>query len=662
MRFKLFILGMFAAAAMISCNNEVINETPDDEEIFSGESTYATISLDFARARTYGGESEWGALVYEKAVHDVAVYVYKFEGSLTPEAMAYVPVAALPTPQSVTLRVKSGEKKIFMALNIANTPTPILENNSGVWTGALAGTHENLLDTGKLLSTSFAGLNRILYSTPASFQITPLLPAGSTEGGSAGLIKTFNGGSISSATGSLWSTSPPPAQGSYCFMSNWDGPDDVNTNASYTYLSKCYIKLKPNISKDRSKSGADNWIEIPVQRAYAKISLRISANGDQPNTDPGYFGTPTRTYLTTSDGGGAQGRFEMWAPFGAATGHVGVWVLGGINKSEFPFQQFAGIYKAVASPNYLLSYGDTIHARGGSGAGSVANQSDKWYDSYDNTRVFGTGKRYYTPLNTVTSVRDTMTKVQLPAGTLVNCMPVSPPNNELGNNNYAMCTENGTEFFQVEDRSTFVVFGGTYKPRNVITALLRNVNPDVNPWIGYNLQPAIAGTIDNGKGSTGYEYPNLTYASPDSLFYFKTSKLFIWGSGNLAKYYAWQLKFDKDNATPSLTTAGPVNTAFNADVTNNELICYYNGQCFYRVFIKDANAETTSSEHDAVLVRRNHVYDINIRYIKGPGIGDPNKIINPKEPVPEVYTFLTAEIKILDWHVVSQAVDNLTFK
>ncbi|MDR3308621.1 MAG: fimbria major subunit, partial [Tannerella sp.] len=62
----------------------------------------------------------------------------------------------------------------------------------------------------------------------------------------------------------------------------------------------------------------------------------------------------------------------------------------------------------------------------------------------------------------------------------------------------------------------------------------------------------------------------------------------------------------------------------------------------------------TSTYEDEVLVRRNHVYDININKIKGPGIGNPNSIIIPSPTVPELDTFVSAEIKILDWHKVSQ--------
>ncbi|MDR0835991.1 MAG: fimbria major subunit, partial [Tannerella sp.] len=62
-----------------------------------------------------------------------------------------------------------------------------------------------------------------------------------------------------------------------------------------------------------------------------------------------------------------------------------------------------------------------------------------------------------------------------------------------------------------------------------------------------------------------------------------------------------------------------------------------------------------------ILVRRNHVYQVNITKIKGPGIGDPNDIIDPDpkepEPIEEADTYVTVEIQIMKWHIVAQETE-----
>ena len=659
MKFKVFLFGMVAAAIMMSCNNETVYQGTDDPWV-EGVSTHATFTLNFSRPPgTYAGDDVITATGYETDVHDAAMFIYKDQGGgvTSPEAMAYLPLSELSaltpidpsTLYSVTMATTSGAKKIFIALNIDNSTMPIL-NNTGFTTAQL--------DTGIVYTNPFSSLNNILYTNGATFTKTtptPILSSATPNTNLAnGLIRTFAGGSIDSGDGFLLSTETPQG-GEYCFMTNWDGPDDFNTGGN-TYASKCSFTLVANVSLAASKDDdpsihKGNHIEIGVQRAYAKISLRVTADGDVPRTgDAAYYG-PYESSLPDD----SKGFFIPWTD-GSGTSNVGLWTLGGINTQEYPFQQFGkdfagAIYpNQVLSPNWAWSVGDTIEID------DIPN-SDKWYTNYDNTRVFGTTRNYGSL--TVTGVQAAMTTG--PAALPLNF------SNPLGGTGlvFAFSTENGTEYPQKQDKSTYVVFGGTYKPANIVTSLLKQGVDSYAADIGWNNTPAVA---TNGP-SQGYNpapvgfgsCPDITWApgSLDTLYYLANVKVFIWGLDNLAKYIAWQIKVDQTLTAP--TVSDPTIEAYiNTLIANNEFFAYYRGICWYRVWVRDPSVAKGPLGFDEVLVRRNHVYDVNITKINGPGIADPNNIIIPGEIIPEQETFVTADIIMLDWHKVSsdQEVDN----
>lgn len=639
MKFKSLFLGMLGAAFLVSCNNDVIDPNPNpdiDNPTVEGESTHASFTLDFKKPSTYSG----GAVIpsttgYETNISDAAMYIYKWDGAnMTAEAMAYIPEASLGgtagqvTGRTVTLMVKSGVKKIFMALNTNTGSTALLSNSGNTFTSKP--------DTGIDYTTQFTALNWILHSTSSTALTigatipTPAPGAVGTITARTGdaLIQTLAGGSILRTNGLLFSTS---TSSGFSLMTNWDGPDDRDTLGTNIYTSDCLFTLLPNISAADSKNGPDNKLAIGVQRAYAKISLRITADGATTNASPAYAGP----YLTSEEDG-SKGQFTPWTVSGN-----NVWALGGINKRMRPFQSFSGTQNAVASPNYALATGDTIHSQ------NPGNSKD-WYDSYDNSRVFGTAL-YYTTANTVQNVRTNLE-------TAANSLQFSPADGAVANLRFAMCTENGTEYPQIHDRGTFVVVGGTYLPKNILTGI-QNPSVTTNPAEkGWNGAAPVANAASTGYDVNTY-WSGLTYGAvgsgTDTLYYLVSNKVFVFGTDNLAKYYAWELKYDKDNATPAISDPAIASAINTARASGNQL-AYFQGNCFYRVWVKDAAAAKSSSAQDEVLVRRNHVYDININKIKGPGIGDPNKIIVPGEIIPEMDTFVTAEIKILDWHKVSQ--------
>ena len=651
MKFKVFLFGMVAAALMMSCNNETVYQGTDDPNNYEGFSTHATFNLNIGKVSTYAGYTEHPADDYELTVSDAAMYIYKVSGAtIAPEAMAYIDADAdLGTPRMITMATTSGQKKIFVALNVSNSATnPILDNNGG------NSTFTNHQDTGIVYNTNpFVSLNNVLYSAavPANgFTTTaPALLTNPAVRSANGLIQTFAGGSIDPADGLIYHYGVWPTDNTarYCFMSNWDGPDDFNSGG-YDYESKCLFTLAANVSLTASKSliaaeNKGNHVEIFVQRAYAKISLRITANGATPSSS-------AIAPYESSEADGSKGKFTPWTDGTSTTAYI--WSLGGINKMEYPFQQFGkdfgGSYPdQVLSPNWQWSVGDTLDV------GNEVN-SDEWYTNYDNTRVFA-ARSYLTPANTVSNVLTTMTSPN-------NYVGLSPADIlNIDDFNYAFATENGTEYPQKQDKSTYVIIGGVYAPENVVTEVLKPGTNTADADVGWNDFTTVAGAgLDQGFGSNTYysiPYPNSGTVDPlDTLYYLANLQVFIHGSDNLAKYIAWALKKDLTLTAPTLddpAVAAYINALRKTDTkSDEEFFAYYQGNCWYRVWVREPALAKGSRFYDEVLVRRNHIYDINITKILGPGIADPNTIIIPGEIIPEQETFVSVDITQLMWHLV----------
>lgn len=92
-------------------------------------------------------------------------------------------------------------------------------------------------------------------------------------------------------------------------------------------------------------------------------------------------------------------------------------------------------------------------------------------------------------------------------------------------------------------------------------------------------------------------------------------------------------------------------TGFN--VAKNELVCYKNGMCYYQVPIKH-NQAVDDVAYGTV---RNHIYELTLSKIAKLG----NPVFNPNEklvliPGEEKNYYVSAELKILKWRVVTQNV------
>ena len=92
-------------------------------------------------------------------------------------------------------------------------------------------------------------------------------------------------------------------------------------------------------------------------------------------------------------------------------------------------------------------------------------------------------------------------------------------------------------------------------------------------------------------------------------------------------------------------------TGFN--VAKNELVCYKEGKCYYQVPIKH-NQAVDDVAYGTV---RNHIYELTLSKIAKLG----NPVFNPNEklvliPGEEKNYYVSAELKILKWRVVTQDV------
>jgi hypothetical protein len=181
--------------------------------------------------------------------------------------------------------------------------------------------------------------------------------------------------------------------------------------------------------------------------------------------------------------------------------------------------------------------------------------------------------------------------------------------------------------------------------------------------------------VNSAKGitwGTGNPVYTTTPADKDTLYYVQntdTTGVFIWGKGALRQFVGWYIlgtiaTYDpatNPSSAPEVAAAGLIQDYIeNLMITNGnvpaKLQAYWQGYCFYRIFIRDRDE---SLGQNIVSIRRNHIYSVTISKIKGPGISDPNDIIDPHpeepEPLEEAETWVTAEINIMKWHVVSQS-------
>jgi len=600
--------------------------------------TWFSVQLPDDKPATYAGTETHAGLTQEGLPKgDAAVFVYKWDGvNANPESYAYIPTG-FALANKIVMRVKDGTKKLFVAINVGE-PTDATTNLLSIGTLPTTGT---VVDLGAAWSTTVNDLNKVLWSTSATTTSSTTVPT--DEGVADGLIKAFAGGAFINSNGNLNTTTAN--SNSWYVMANWDGPnaDSLENGTSAYYNSTIHHFLADVPKADVTGSGTANQAKVYVQRSIAKIGMGISA----PTSSAGVYQAGTDS--------GNFGRFNPWS-----VGADQVWALGNINKESTVFQRFTG--GSVSDGNYV----SIIPCMP---VGSNTN----WYVNFDNTRVFGIGKKYGQIAsagpnhNSVASVKTAMTGSGNKSTRL-----------GLGSSAvYQYATENAQAWEAGKhDNSTYVVVGGVYQPQYWISDLQQAAVTTNSPYTATNgalINTALpAGTKFNGTDFAVVPYPagNGTGIDTDSLYYHTQYNVFIYKKENLYKYYAWVHKKDTDtpgthdnpvqvggvdqwgpgtSTTPM--TSNHVTQEINADISSGKLVRYFQGNCFYRVFIADKTAKLSN---ERVLVRRNHVYDVDITKILGPGISDPNEILVTDKNVLETDTYLAITIDVQEWHKIVQ--------
>ncbi|MDR1115027.1 MAG: fimbria major subunit [Tannerella sp.] len=612
MKFKFLLLSMLGAAAVISCNNESVidGDKPGGGTVKEGVPVYA--SFDFrlssdpglrSNPTTYAGEEEVTSTLEEAQVANAAMFVYKFDGASTsPEFAIYVSglsTAASGTGTKITMKATSGQKKIFLACNagrVTGTPTSMLngvtalETSSTVW------------------GTSYTDLNKTLDAASGGGWAVNTPASGGFGTKAEGLIKAL-------ARDALYGAATPTYSGTnFMLMTNWDGPNDVSTGSADFY-STCLFTLTADVDSLTSAGGtptntpsagevlnATNSFNINVQRAFAKVTLKMGVTATtQVSPGPGF----TANGYKGAVGEDQEGEFHPWT----GSGTTAMWSLGNIPKATLPFQQYVG---SSVRDMYYLSTDDSA---------TVSSNYTNWTNHYDNSRVFPLSMGSYPLIGlTVTQVKDVM----VAAG------------NNTGLDGYAYTTESARQHPVLQSQTPYVIIGGRYHPKRVLTAVSRANVSTAPPTLTYS---------DNYSWSP---------VGTDTLYYVASDKVFIAGKNLLLRYYAWQKGFEPNANQTGLDTdfGTPTILAINNAKDSGDLLAYYEAQCWYRVTVQDPGA----TPENRVMVRRNHIYDVNISKINGPGIADPNDILTDK-PVLELDTYVTASIYVLPWHRVKQNVE-----
>jgi hypothetical protein len=630
MKLKYLFLSMLGAALFVGCNNEIGGDGPEPKDELGGISTTATFRFSASKASTYAGSGELDGVGNEGKLGDAALFIYKING--VPEAMAYVTQVDVTTPasQQVTVKCYSGEKLIYLAANIGGN---ILIPAAG---GANNSTSPDYFgdEWTEGVDPYFNELNAPIWANATGVAIEgSAFTAVGYNASSLILALTGNGSTATTAGNGVLTVTDAasPTTGSYYLMSNWGNAsqtnlDDVATGS--TFQSTCKFRLEAGISADDSRAepadytnaNKKNALMINVQRAVAKISVAPIAQGvlDAAGTSP----TATnygqlRLIGTDRTGAGAK------------------WAVGNINNSEYPFQMF--------TDNKVMS---TRYADTASLLNNTAYPIGSWELKVDNSRFAGSSAAYK-------------------AGNLTNAVvnaAIDAAPNQLFNTatvkNYVYLPENNNGS-TLNQYSTFVVLAGTYYPANYISSVNNMGNPVFED-----------GSFQANVANQKPVYSPTVSTSLDTMYYVRSfdQGLFFHGMLALRQYVCYYLQ--KNDFTAGIhTSAAQIVPASDITATNyintlkvatgdvySDLQEYYKGQCYYKIWVWDIAASQAVNQ---ILVRRNHIYDISISKINGPGIGDPNQIIDPDptdpEPIIEAETYVTATINVLKWHVVNQS-------
>ena len=116
--------------------------------------------------------------------------------------------------------------------------------------------------------------------------------------------------------------------------------------------------------------------------------------------------------------------------------------------------------------------------------------------------------------------------------------------------------------------------------------------------------------------------------------------------------YVYAMPNDETNVITPIQGTAAANTWLVGHVKHAKI--WEGGNTYYYIDIKHLGR---TGSLGAVGIVRNHIYDLNINTLKGLGtpVYDPNEIIYPETPDDD-YTFIGAQINILNWRLVPQNV------
>ncbi|MDR2917710.1 MAG: fimbria major subunit [Tannerella sp.] len=621
MKKKVLSLGLLGVT-LLGCTDSIVNTGVVPEKDVD-DISYATFFLNPVGGfnSTYGGLSEVEGSGNENTISDAFIAIYKTDGE--PEALAYlaaVPMytnAATGSGGKITIKCRTGVKKIYVATNVGNPVSVKPTGNTSsilIYGNTDKQVQNTEVDPGIAESyegaegTSFADtVNALIVSTGGTTYIndfnntslvttgTPSLP---TAGASAdGLILALTGRGNTS-NGVLTGNGSQNSMSAF-LMTNWDGNDDnagLNTNSSTcTFLVRM---VSP--AESRSATPSDlfkNAFVINLQRAVAKIALSVNPNA-----------------LASAGSGTNKGQVDL--QLGNSSIYTNPkFAVGNIAKATYPFQQFDGnIVKSAA-----YDFREGIYENESLGL-------MQWRRFMDNSRIYGAYD-----LTGYPGSRTTVDAVVATINSSPNIAYRQQATPSFGVDDYVIIPENNNkETFAFY--STYVVFAAKYNPDRIITA----VN-DVG-----------ATTIVAGSNTVPAYTSNGT--ATDTLYYLKNREegYFFWGLNTLVDYLKYRERVSLSDAEMEQLLA--------AWEYLGELQKYYQGICFYRIWVQDNEAVEAAN---MVLVRRNHFYNIIVDSFAGPGIANPHEIVSKYKVVTPICcdtspTFITVSIRVAPWHVVEQ--------
>lgn len=137
-------------------------------------------------------------------------------------------------------------------------------------------------------------------------------------------------------------------------------------------------------------------------------------------------------------------------------------------------------------------------------------------------------------------------------------------------------------------------------------------------------------------------------------------------------YAQLKSKFGTDNKIYEFTTSPTIPTEVANGVVNvntylldkaNNLYArkYTDGKSYYYVEIEHVAATGTGENVTPAIngIVRNHIYDLTLNSITGPGVPvfNPEDKVIPQDPKDENFYYLGARVNVLDWRIVSQGVE-----